>query len=371
MEIRKGPYGHYVIRKIEDIGSINDYTQKIVAENIPGHMLPLYIIPTIDHYEASYDFSGLSPLAHMIPMDITGINKLRKAAGDLFSFLADLPDFLLSPASAVLDGRYIFTDEDYSDLNICFDPVKVRPDTLNIRSLSSTGIRDLLNSECMSKAISPEEVDGIIYAIEQNDSDLLRKEAAKIMIPIEEEKPQSMLLGLNEFKALILASILSLIFAVTGLTLLSFIAVSAEVFFAVKIRKGLMNSPKIHIPVSGEQTKKLMLFGNETGGGRCLDALILTSRDAVTGSEEKKAIYTDNATIGSDRFLCDVYTPDDAISPIHAQIRKIGRTYYVSDLSKDNSTFLNDMRLESGREYEIKSEQILMCGNKEFRIDII
>ena len=35
MEIRKGPYGHFAINKIEDIDSVHSYTREIVEENIP------------------------------------------------------------------------------------------------------------------------------------------------------------------------------------------------------------------------------------------------------------------------------------------------------------------------------------------------
>ena len=57
MEIRKGPYGQFVINKLENIDSVNNYTREIIAENIPGHMLPLYIIPAVSTYELSYDCS--------------------------------------------------------------------------------------------------------------------------------------------------------------------------------------------------------------------------------------------------------------------------------------------------------------------------
>ena len=370
MEIRKGPYGHYAVRKIEDIDSIHDYTRKIVAENILGHMLPLYIIPTMDHYEASYDFSGLTSLFHTSNQN-NNPNKLRKAIGDLLYFLSGLPDYLLSPASVLLDINYIFTDEDYSELKVCFDPVKVPPEYLNIGSISKTEVKTFLNSDIVSTAVSPSETDSVIYAIEQNDPELLRKAADVIRTPVEKEKKQPELLENNEFKMIILLSLLSLIFAITKLTVLSLISESLVLFFSYRLWKSFTNKPEITVPHTSENTKKQMLFGDESEICRGLNAVILTSRDPATNQDDKKAIYTDDAVIGSDRFLCDIFTPDKGISPMHARIKKSGRTYYVSDLSSDNSTFLNDMRLDPGRDYEIKSGQSLMCGNREFQIDII
>lgn len=371
MEIRKGPYGHFVIKKIEDIGSIHDYTREIVAENIPGHMLPIYIIPTVSSYEASYDFSGLVPLGTRKPTDTREINMLRKALGDLLLSLADLPDYLLSPAALLFDDRYIFTDESYTDLKMCFDPVRIDPQMLCIQSLKSTGLRDFLNSDCLSGVISSDETDGIIYAIEQNDEVLFRKNTGKIKLPVPDLTEERGLIDMNEFKIVILFSLISLIFSLTGLTFPALIAVAAELFFGVKIRKILINKPEIQLPSTPDDTRRQMLFGKENNGSLMMDAVILSFKDTKTGEEEKKAIYTDKATIGSDRFLCDIFSSDKGISPVHAEIKRVNRTYYVTDLSSDNSTYLNNVRLLPGRDYEIKSEQTLTCGNKDFRIEIV
>lgn len=371
MEIRKGPYGHFVINKIEDIDSINSYTREIVEENIPGHMLPLYIIPAVSRYEVSYDFSGLTPLSQLIPSDTDKINRLRNALGDLFISLTSLPDYLLSPASVMFDDRFIFTDESFSELKICFDPSEVEPLSLNIHSLVNTGLRRFLNSSCISKVLYPEETDAVLYAVEQNDPELFLQEAERIKEPVPEDKARPDLLNLNEFKAVILASLLSLIFSLTGITYGIWISVAAEIFFAVRTFKLVTDKDGLSVPESTDPTRKLMLFGNEDESAGNMDAVILTYKDPDSGEEEKKAIYTDKATIGSDRFLCDLFTSDRDISPVHAQIHKIGRTYYVSDLSSDNNTFLNNIRLEPGREYEIKSDQTLMLGKREYKIRII
>ena len=375
MEIRKGPYGHYVIKKIEDIDSIHGYTQKIVAENIPGHMLPLYIIPAVSRYEASYDFSGLIPISSCFsipfPSDFVRINKLRRALGDLFFSIADLPDLLLSPSSIIFDERFIFTDEDLSDIRVCFDPVMVDPGDLNINSLTRTDIRKFLNSDSISTVLEPDEIDGILYAIEQNDSELLKKKASIISEPKEEPSSSPVLLDLNEFKLTMLTGIISLIFALLKMPGPALTFALSEVFFAYRTAKHVISLPKVVIPISEDDSKKQMLFGDGSQKASVMQAMILTSRDLTTGQTEKKAIYTDKATIGSDRFLCDIFTPDKEISPIHAQIRKAGRNYYVSDLSSDNTTFLNNVRLEPMREYEIKSDQTLMCGKREFRIEIL
>ncbi len=370
MEIRKGPYGQFVIRKIEDIGSIHNYTQRLIAENIPGHMLPLYVIPAVSTYELSYDFSGLKCLSLLPQFQRSEINQLRKALGDLFLSLCDLPDYLLSPGSVILEDKFVFTDDSFTSLRVCFDPVKIPSGKLNIRSLSDAGIRTFLNSESLSACLTPDEIDRIIYAVEQNDDELLRQEANRIMIPLPEPEAKSLLLDLNEFKLTFLLSLLSLIFMLLKFPILSLLVVTAEVLFAVKTYRKIKDSPEITVASDSDSTKRRMLFG-DSDEVCAIDALILTVSDPGTGKEEKRAVYTDKAAIGSDRFLCDIYVPDKEMSAIHAQIKKIGNTYYVCDLSQDNSTFIDNVRLTPGQDYEIKTGQVLMCGIREFRIDII
>lgn len=371
MEIRKGPYGQFVINKIEDIDSVHSYTREIIAENIPGHMLPLYIIPTVSTYEASYDCSGLSNLIPQNPDNPSGVNSIRNALGDLLLSIVDLPDLLLAPSSLCLDPKFMFINDDLSEIKVCFNPCRIDPHDLCIGSVTKAGLKGLLTSDCFAGIISNDEIDGLLYAAKQNDPELFKKEAGKVKEPVIQTSKRSELLGLNEFRFIILGSLLSMIFTLLNMPTAALLFVFLQILFAVRIRKDLFNRPKITLPVSSDDTKMQMLFGNEGTKDGGIDALILTDIDPDTGTEDKKAVYTDKAAIGSDRFLCDLFYPDKSISPIHAQIRKYDRAYYISDLSSDNSTYLNNVRLLPGREYEIKSDQKLICGNKEFRIEII
>ncbi|MCR5592909.1 MAG: FHA domain-containing protein [Saccharofermentans sp.] len=371
MEIRKGPYGHFVIDKIEDMGSINEYTREIIAENIPGHMLPLYIIPTVNCFEASYDFSGLIPINSLIPKGLEEINRLRAALGDLFLSLTTLPDMLLSPSQIIYDPKYIFTDESLSEIKVCFRPYTVEPSKLSLSSLSDSNLRSLLNSEPVSTALSAQEIDGLIYAIEQNDEDLMSKQAKAISEPVAEPVKEAVLLKMNEAKLSVLFCLVSLILTLLKMPLISIFAVIGSVYFMIKTKKIINSKPAIEIPQNDDSNKKEMLFNDEYSSTGGLDAVILTNIDPDTHEEEKLSIYTDTAAIGSDRFLCDIFTPDKEISPVHAQIKKENRSYYVTDVSIDNTTFLDNVRLESGHDYEIKNGQTLMCGRREFKIEIL
>ena len=86
------------------------------------------------------------------------------------------------------------------------------------------------------------------------------------------------------------ASIISLIFAITKLTVLSLISESLVLFFSYRLWKTLTNKPEITVPHTLENTKKQMLFGDESEICRGHNAVILSSRDPATNQDDKKAV---------------------------------------------------------------------------------
>lgn len=369
MEIRKGPFGHFAIEKIGSIDLICDYSREIISENILGHMLPVYINPSIDGYELYYDYSGLSPLTSKIPNDLNEINNLRSCLGDLFLTFSMLPDYLLSPSALVLDERYIFVDDDYKCLNVCFNPVKTNPEKLNIASLSEAGILKLLESECLKNVIRPDEIDKLIYSLQTNDEALFIKCANSIGTPIQEEKNESLLLKSSDFLRCIITTVFSLVFVSLGYyvpsTILLLISVALGLKTIIQLR---IHKQSLTILQTKDESKTEMLFNTSKRSG--LSCLILTMEDD-NGLKNSKSIYTDKATIGSDRFLCDIFIDKKDISALHAEIKKTGKSYYIRDLSNDNSTFLDNVRLEPQKDYEIKSGQTLLVSRTEFQIEIM
>ncbi|MCQ2516706.1 MAG: FHA domain-containing protein [Saccharofermentans sp.] len=368
MEIRKGPFGHFAVEKIGSIDSICDYSREIISENILGHMLPVYINPSINGYELYYDYSGLSSLSDKRANNQNDINKIRSCLGDLLLTFSLLPDYLLSPSSLKLDEKYVFIDDEYKCFSVCFNPIKTTPDKLNIAALGEAGLREFLESDSLTNVIKTEEIDKIIYALQTNDEVLFIKCANEISTPIIEEIKQLSLFHNSDFSRCIITSIFSLFFVIMGysipsvILLLISIALGLKTYLLLRIKDTTYNPPSIR-----DDSKTEMLFGNNNSALSCL---ILTSKD-INGDTISKSIYTNKATIGSDRFLCDIFIDDDNISAIHAEITQADKSYFIRDLSRDNSTFLDNVRLEPQKEYEIKSGQTLLVSRTEFQIEIM
>ena len=114
--------------------------------------------------------------------------------------------------------------------------------------------------------------------------------------------------------------------------------------------------------------KSRILFDDS---GKCgLNAAFLESIDPKDGAPQSYAIYQDCTTIGSDRFLSDIYINSNSVSPIHAQIYLTPDTVYLSDCSADGKTFIDDHIIAPEVKHEIKNGQKLTFGDADYKIKI-
>jgi 3',5'-cyclic-nucleotide phosphodiesterase len=59
----------------------------------------------------------------------------------------------------------------------------------------------------------------------------------------------------------------------------------------------------------------------------------------------------------------EIHIKDKSVSRKHVKIVKRGEKYYVTDLSSKNGTFIDGMRVTSGKEYEIREGMPIAVGN--------
>jgi 3',5'-cyclic-nucleotide phosphodiesterase len=59
----------------------------------------------------------------------------------------------------------------------------------------------------------------------------------------------------------------------------------------------------------------------------------------------------------------EIHVKDKSVSRKHVKIVKRGEKYYVTDLSSKNGTFIDGMRVTSGKEYEIREGMPIAVGN--------
>ncbi|MBO4243256.1 MAG: FHA domain-containing protein [Clostridiales bacterium] len=318
MEIRKGPYGQFAVIRENDEGNIYSYAVEMIRSDRFPHLLKVYLSPG----EISFDITAITSLNDIRSERSFPLSKRKTAVRDLFLSLPDLSSYLLPLDHIRFDPGSIFADLESYRLFIIYSPLKesIEDDSLSISSWGRLGFEDLLYHPFFDDVFSEDQKQELIYAVRDGDEDLFKK---------------------------------TLTGSYTRASLISL----KDIFGTGRKKRKQKDT---------SQNRSKVLFDKDEKMG----CLILSSRQKADGDIIRKAVYTDNTTIGSDRFLSDICIEDLSLSPIQAKIDIIGGRYYVTDLSCDSSTCIGNTRLKSNTPYEIKDGQILRCGRFDFDIKI-
>ena len=107
------------------------------------------------------------------------------------------------------------------------------------------------------------------------------------------------------------------------------------------------------------QNSNTMLLGSMKRG-----IPVLWSKNA--GSSEEIVIDKTDFVIGRLAGQVDYVCSNNAVGKVHAQIISRGGSCYVKDLNSINGTFVNNCRIESNKECEIKDNDSVMFANNEY-----
>ena len=370
MTIRKGPYGWFLARSLEKDDDVCEYAMEVIESGRREHFLPVYINKTFDGNELMYDFTGLMSVNDYQPnckkQDPVILMRRRTSIGDLFLSIIDSLDQLMNPALLILDPEYVYTDSTGTNIRLCYCPLATDI-PIKLSSICRTDLEHLLDCSYFSEVLTDEETSSIIYAVANNDEDLLEETANKLKERINNKT------SLNTNKIIIFAasvSAISLAAGITGSIVASLLTMTLSLillllFIYDSFKKG---NKKGNTGSEISDTKSRILFDDS---GKCgLNAAFLESIGPEGGAPQSYAIYQDCTTIGSDRFLSDIYINSNSVSPIHAQIYLTQDTVYLSDCSADGKTFIDDHIIAPEIKHEIKNGQKLTFGDADYRIKI-
>ncbi|HAA43331.1 MAG TPA: hypothetical protein DCE02_04930, partial [Ruminiclostridium sp.] len=88
-----------------------------------------------------------------------------------------------------------------------------------------------------------------------------------------------------------------------------------------------------------------------------------SNRDGVI---EEIKITKPEFLIGRLKGQVDYVTENKAIGKVHAEIITRDGKYFLKDLNSKNGTYLNNERLNSNTEYEIKDNDVIVFANSEY-----
>lgn len=377
MEIRKGPYGQFVVETAS--GNLNKYAAEIICNSMPDTFLRFYIAlsPISGKVEISYDCTELTVSTDQTILNRTDRTTLRKAAGDLFlSFLKCL-DFLIPLNGIEWNNSLIFWDNRTNKFKMCLNPYYTDSINLSLQSLGNGRMEKILNDSIFNNFLSSDEISRLCSAINSNNESVFEE----IALSIKKEDPQQVLKNTADKKSqnnttIKLASLLFIISfcaIITNIITLGIIGILICSVTGYLYYSETQNNNEINKQTTQKITtdRKNLLFTEEKEGSpNIFSCITLKSKEKIKGTYIAKSIYTNKATIGSDQFLSDICIDDQSISAVHAEILQENNIYKIKDLSHNNTTYIDNQRLEKDTYYELKSGQVVRCGDYDFDISI-
>ncbi len=368
MKIRKGPYGYFAVYEITDMQQVYKYAWDTIKEHLVEGLLCAYDEETRKGNELLYDFSGLINITEQEAIN-TDLKTKRKAIGDLFNLISKLADYLLPADNLILDPDFIFFDKEHEKIELCYIPL-ITESTIDISLLDYRKLEKMLSCDFFKTSLTEDEITSLIYSVKSNNEELYSKVTESILTNTTEPKKE---LNINKlsFFLLMIFSFITLIFSVLFLDRICSIILG--IIFCCLLVKTLYDYRKdMNKPESSDLSKDRTQILFEKDPDIPDEDCNLFSFASIESVDDKKAygIYASETTIGSDRFISDIYLDDEKISALQAKILKEDNCFYVMDCSDRNNTYLENRALEKEKTYEIKDGHEIRFGDKVFRFKI-
>ena len=391
MVVKKGPYGSFLTRRIDRDEKIYNYALEVLQNDTVSQFLPVYLNSDYVN-EVAFEFSGMIPIDEYCyqyqnsnsknsKASITARKKRRIAVGNLFLSISRCPDLLLPLSAICLDTTTTFTDVKGEKISICYIPTEQENyKEMNLDSIGVNLLEKFLSHVFFDGILSDDETSSLLFSFKENDEEMLRKICKDIINDeiTKDIKSPGLLLPL---------SITSAIFALPSLLLTSFftffvfltISLITFLIYIILVNKKRSQRLSEKREETSKERKKVLFSDNEfestnnhkEANDYSFTYAILKSVIPINSSELSFAIYTSITTIGSDRFLSDLFIDDTSLSTLHAKIILDDRGFYICDVSKDNTTYINNMRLKPQEWYQLKSGQTVRFGNFDFDFTIV
>lgn len=376
MRIRKGPYGRFVSEILDKDTAIFTYADEIIGNGVISNLLPINIEQYERKTEISFEFSELVSISECPPPSADNtetINSIRNALSGLFLAMIRMNDILLPLSNLVWDNRYIFTDNKYEMIYVCYKPVKEEETLPSLDSTNIKGIEQFLSLKFFDNVLREDEKSALLYAVKENNeqilSDLCNDLALNKKIKASTRADRKLLVPLvSAFASLILLKSVGIIFSIPF-----FFYSAYKLYKTIKGNKSFdASETSTQIDVSKRERKNVLFADNEyevysdEKDSNLFYYAALENINPNVKEKSKIGIYSDEVTIGSDRFLCDIFIEDDNLSPIQAKIERIDNSYWITDLSEKQNTYIENRSIKSKEKYEIKNNQLIGFGKSNY-----
>ncbi len=396
MQIKKGPYGHYAIERIDGNTQLYHYAEEIINTRLIKEIFPITADTLNGMVELSFEFSGFLSINdymttdHGIKPSVKDLIRRRESVRAFLHSLSKLTDMLLFPCALCRNSDYIFTDDKGSCVRFCMYPLRYEPEELTLAVIGEDNAEELLEHPFFSSVLTADEIQQITFAVSSGNNKMLREICEGMdkdkWVGYYKHKDHVDLFRMpsQELVFSLLCSIISIFSFSTGLLPVCALFFMASVVFLIMMKFGNGSVNKLPVtPFLKERSGKrnddrqladgrreaLFDYANAEVNESPASVGPLMIRGASPNSEDiKYGMYSDRIIIGSDRFLADLFIDKKGVASIHAEISRQNGNYYIRSLSEKNPTFLENRKLAVEHDYELKSGQRLLIGDAELTL---
>ncbi|MCQ2481870.1 MAG: FHA domain-containing protein [Clostridia bacterium] len=378
MQVKKGPYGIFITESVS-AEEFSKYAFEIINNFVYHVTVTVYAYEYFNHIELSYDISALTSFDKLINNQKNSKKQrlyVRKMIGSLISGIINGLDYLLIPANWIIDIKHIYYDEENNCFKFIYLPTAKGNSKMNLSSDCQNSVEKLINDETIKPHLSEDEINSISYYFrEKNEEKLIQ--LANNLSSDAEFQIQTKLSHTNgnqrEKKTCITAISILIIIAILNFIKLSkitglIIAVIALISIVIMEKEYLLLLMKKSNSKNEDKTnlRTEILFEDKESDIPDFKYATISSISKINGEFIKKSLIADSVTIGSDCFLSDIVINSDEISPLHAKISINESGYTLTDLSKNNTTYLENKRIIPNKNYEIKNGELITFGKYDF-----
>ncbi|MCR4670962.1 MAG: FHA domain-containing protein [Saccharofermentans sp.] len=388
---RKGPFGCFAIETLSENESVSEYAMAVIGSNDSGCFLPCLINRYGDIRELSFDYSGMIPISEFgstgqndnkfpnIPSHGRKLGQRRKAVGNLLIQLITIMNKLLPPEGLVLSPENLYTDKDGIILKSCYRPLEFRMSSMRLSAVDINDMERLINTGFISDVLTEDEKQSLLHAVATGDEDLYLN-CCRTIRTTSAMRPHKDHLSIRRDLIIPSLTVICAVYSYVSIgrkAAVLFAGAGLILTFRVIMLDRKDKGTKTISKQDQGQLRRKILFSPETTGKACDNAKDLSydihyaSIRSVNNEDPDKtksfSIFTDKVTIGSDRFLSDIVIEEESVESQHAAITYDNDRYYLTDLSRSNTTYIEDKALSAGKSYEIKNNQKLTFGDQDYR----
>ena len=411
----------YLVLKLNSDIKLLNHQIEIISQNPNPAFVPFHIRREDENMSIYYNITSKISLSQYLERKSLNKKELLDLLKNITKNLILHTNYLLNLSSYLIDADFIYINPATAEVSLVYVPASLDRDTMEIYiaflkdlMVNSASIDDSLRDNYLQKILnylksetfSLNDFSKLIVNLrnsgelyEYREKTFNEEPAAGLSIPIGRSTKEKACEGTGKIKnirSIVLFQLLVLIAAAIACLLIisrgmgDMVSLAGVLLIAVALDVLVM---KRIVGRQGKQTamedkqQGTVLKGTDSREGRYQKAFtapeVLKAYDTVMISEVPKDCHpylesigdhrVERVIINKDKFIIgrlgsmvDYVVQGSTVGKLHAEISVKEGIYYIRDLNSKNGTYVNDVRIPSNKEWEIKSNDMIRFSNSEY-----